>query len=296
MRAVGNLACTHENQHALLEQGAATRLIAMLSGSDDKDGCKQRVVRALANLAADNEESQVAIIREGAMEPLIQLLSGQECGFQDETKRALMLLACGADSKVRCLSSPFEVSCVVWREYSKGKGGSQRLRTLESSTVPNANSKMERSGSVVNCVELAVLGPVRGEPALTLFCVLHASQLRVPVTDLQGARAKVVAGILGVRLSSPSTSFAKMHFLQDIGDNEGVPRQLLCPITHELMEEPVIAEDGHTYEKAAIVEWFRNRNSSPMTNERLKSTQVIPNVLVHAIISDFKESREDNPT
>lgn len=102
MRAVGNLACTHENQHALLEEGAATRLIAMLSCNDDKDGCKQRVVRALANLAADNEDSQVAIIREGVMEPLIQLLSSREGGFQDETKRALMLLACGADSKVSC--------------------------------------------------------------------------------------------------------------------------------------------------------------------------------------------------
>lgn len=126
--------------------------------------------------------------------------------------------------------------------------------------------------------------------------MLRAVQLKLPVTDLQGARAQVVAAILGVRLSSPSVSFAKMHFLQDVGDNESVPRQLLCPITHELMEEPVIAEDGHTYEKAAIVEWFRNRNSSPMTNERLKSTQVIPNVLVHAIISDYKESREEQPT
>ena len=122
---------------------------------------------------------------------------------------------------------------------------------------------------------------------------LLLAQVQSEVTEIQGARATVVASILGVRLSSQKHSFAKMRFLQEGGDNEGVPRQLVCPITHELMQEPVVAEDGHTYEKAAIVEWFRNRNSSPMTNEHLKSTQVIPNVLVHAIISDYKESKKE---
>lgn len=216
VRAVGNLACSHENQKALLAEGCAKKLISMLKWSEDKIGCKQRVVRALANMAADNEENQIAIIQDGAVEALIQLLSSREYGFQDETKRALMLLACGTDSKVQS-----------------------------------------------------------------------------EVTEIQGARATVVASILGVRLSSQKHSFAKMRFLQEGGDNEGVPRQLVCPITHELMQEPVVAEDGHTYEKAAIVEWFRNRNSSPMTNEHLKSTQVIPNVLVHAIISDYKESKKE---
>lgn len=216
VRAVGNLACTQKHQKTLLAEGCAKKLIGMLKWSEDKIACKQRVVRALANLAADNEENQVAIIEEGAVEALIQLLSSGEYGFQDETKRALMLLACGADSKVQ-----------------------------------------------------------------------------TTVTEVQGARAKVVASILGVRLSSQKHSFAKMRFLQEGGDNEDVPRELVCPITHELMREPVMAEDGYTYEKAAIVEWFRNRDSSPLTNERVKSTQVIPNRLVHAIISDYKESTKE---
>ena len=32
---------------------------------------------------------------------------------------------------------------------------------------------------------------------------------------------------------------------------------LLCPITYEIMEDPVIAYDGHSYERKAIKEWYR---------------------------------------
>lgn len=57
-----------------------------------------------------------------------------------------------------------------------------------------------------------------------------------------------------------------------------IPLELICPITHEIMTYPVIAEDGFTYEKSAILEWFdRGRNTSPMTNEELTSLDVSDN-------------------
>lgn len=34
-----------------------------------------------------------------------------------------------------------------------------------------------------------------------------------------------------------------------------------CPITIEIMEDPVIAADGHSYERAAIVEWLVNTHT-----------------------------------
>lgn len=33
---------------------------------------------------------------------------------------------------------------------------------------------------------------------------------------------------------------------------EAPEEALECPITHELMSDPVVAADGHTYERAAI--------------------------------------------
>jgi hypothetical protein len=39
------------------------------------------------------------------------------------------------------------------------------------------------------------------------------------------------------------------------------PDAFVCPITHEAMEKPVVAADGHSYERAAITQWL-----TPLTN------------------------------
>ena len=44
------------------------------------------------------------------------------------------------------------------------------------------------------------------------------------------------------------------------------PNEWLCPITLSIMRNPVIASDGHSYEKSAIEEWFMRSNHSPKIN------------------------------
>ena len=56
-----------------------------------------------------------------------------------------------------------------------------------------------------------------------------------------------------------------------------------CPITQSPMVDPVVAADGHTYERTAIERWFGSgRLTSPVTNARVSSTMLIPN---HALKS-----------
>merc|ERR1719343_1263956 len=50
-----------------------------------------------------------------------------------------------------------------------------------------------------------------------------------------------------------------------------------CPITQEIMVDPVIASDGHTYDRHAITEWLRTHDTSPTTNMRLPNKNLIPN-------------------
>ncbi|KAK9829576.1 hypothetical protein WJX72_006579 [[Myrmecia] bisecta] len=59
---------------------------------------------------------------------------------------------------------------------------------------------------------------------------------------------------------------------------------MCCPITHDFMQDPVIAEDGHTYDRAAIVEWFSQHDTSPMTNQVLATKVLIPNILMRRLI------------
>ena len=66
------------------------------------------------------------------------------------------------------------------------------------------------------------------------------------------------------------------------------PHNYLCPITGELMDDPVVAADGHTYERAAIETWFRRRNTSPMTNQVIAPT-LLPNFTVRSMIAAWGE-------
>ena len=56
------------------------------------------------------------------------------------------------------------------------------------------------------------------------------------------------------------------------------PNHILCPITMDVISDPVVAEDGHTYERRAIKTWFKQGNqTSPITRAPLDSTKLIPN-------------------
>ena len=50
-----------------------------------------------------------------------------------------------------------------------------------------------------------------------------------------------------------------------------------CPITGDVMKEPVIFPDGYTYEKSAIEDWIKVHHSSPYTRQRMEADQGIPN-------------------
>lgn len=65
-----------------------------------------------------------------------------------------------------------------------------------------------------------------------------------------------------------------------------------CPITQEIMQNPVMAADGHSYEKTAIEEWFREgKHLNPLTGKKLSSRTLIPNVNLKKAITGFVQKR-----
>ena len=80
-------------------------------------------------------------------------------------------------------------------------------------------------------------------------------------------------------------------------DIRGPPHELLCPITHEVMVDPVMTADGHTYERSAIERVFEHTGQgqdprSPVTGLLLSSRLLIPNVAVRSMCMDFCEEEE----
>ena len=72
---------------------------------------------------------------------------------------------------------------------------------------------------------------------------------------------------------------------------EEPPDEYLCPITQELMCDPVTASDGHTYERAAIEMWLQRNPSSPKSGLALHTTSLYPNHMCHRLILEWKEAQ-----
>lgn len=56
-----------------------------------------------------------------------------------------------------------------------------------------------------------------------------------------------------------------------------IPSEFLCPISKDVMKDPVIACDGHTYERSEIENYLKQHNKSPLTGEAAEHAFVFPN-------------------
>ncbi|KAL5540582.1 hypothetical protein UlMin_043531 [Ulmus minor] len=77
-----------------------------------------------------------------------------------------------------------------------------------------------------------------------------------------------------------------------LDDNEVVPEEFKCPISRELMRDPVILATGQTYDRAFIERWLNEGNRTcPQTQQVLPHTNLIPNKLVRGMIFHWCNER-----
>ncbi|CAF1637615.1 unnamed protein product [Adineta ricciae] len=104
-----------------------------------------------------------------------------------------------------------------------------------------------------------------------------------PHITSSGHRRRVVSDDLPPAPSAPPRARSQ-------SPTEGVtpPPDLVCPITGQLFGDPVIATDGHTYEKSAIKRWLRSSATSPTTREPVFKDRLIPNFVVKRMCDEFR--------
>ncbi|KAI4343765.1 hypothetical protein L6164_011074 [Bauhinia variegata] len=66
------------------------------------------------------------------------------------------------------------------------------------------------------------------------------------------------------------------------------PEDFRCPISLELMTDPVTVSTGQTYDRASIQKWFKAGNMiCPKTGEKPTSTDLVPNTTLKNLIQQF---------
>lgn len=91
----------------------------------------------------------------------------------------------------------------------------------------------------------------------------------------------ILIKIITVDFHVPITTISERVPPMDIN---GEPSPVHCPITMEIMSDPVMASDGFSYQRRSIKGWLRYTTRSPITNEHLES-QLVDNYNLKRAIS-----------
>ena len=98
-------------------------------------------------------------------------------------------------------------------------------------------------------------------------------------------------GTVTPKESSISSEILTSPFLSDKKNTKSdfslVPEEFECSITMQLMEDPVVAADGHSYERAALEAWLVKCDRSPKTNKILTHKVLTPNHSLRSMINEF---------
>jgi len=125
--------------------------------------------------------------------------------------------------------------------------------------------------------------------ALHVFAAINASRMaasKLAVNEVMDDSARHQAA-LEAELKEHRAELKRLRLRR-----EDVPDKLVCQITFELMKDPVMAADGHTFERVAIEQWFATgKRTSPATNEPLPDTRLIPNLAVKSMIAELLEKK-----
>ena len=76
-----------------------------------------------------------------------------------------------------------------------------------------------------------------------------------------------------------------------MSDGPPVPSGFVCPISDDIMRDPVMCADGHTYDRPNIEQWFAGgHDTSPNTGARLPHLNLVPNHALRNSIEEFLDS------
>ncbi|KAI4983473.1 hypothetical protein ZWY2020_023965 [Hordeum vulgare] len=83
------------------------------------------------------------------------------------------------------------------------------------------------------------------------------------------------------------------------GYQEAAFEAFMCPLTKQVMQDPVTIETGQTFEREAILKWFREcrdngrRPTCPLTQRELRTTDINPSIALRNVIDEWRARNDE---
>jgi hypothetical protein len=76
-----------------------------------------------------------------------------------------------------------------------------------------------------------------------------------------------------------------------------IPETYKCPLTLDIMVDPLMNRLGRSYERSAIVEWITTKSPTcPITRQPMKVTDLVPNNRLRKEILEWRRNQGDDTT
>jgi hypothetical protein len=211
----------------------------------------------LANLASSNDTNHNAIREAGAIAPLVALLQAG-AGSNAATNAAAALQ--NLSNSPNCCQAILAALTDTATPLDAFPSLQQKLRSI-------ATARLLRTEA--------------GEDAAALEAALA-------MATAMGASDEAVTARVHLRLVELRTAATRRARRESVGLNVPLPADFTCPITYDKMKDPVVASDGHSYERSAIEEILRGPHPlSPLTRATL-GTALVPNLNLRRRIEEHE--------
>ncbi|KAK4767983.1 hypothetical protein SAY87_003124 [Trapa incisa] len=252
-------------------------------------GLQKALVVAMKLLRTCNEGSKIYLALEGEAAKskfndvytrLIQAINGlpaDDLGLSDEVKEQVDLTATQLKrAKRRTDTQDIELAMDMMVAFSK-----EEDRNADSAIIERLAKKLDlHTADDLKNETLAVRRLVKDRGTKAAESTQQIIDLLNKFKQIAGVE---VTDILG-ELSAPDGKLLeKLPSLV-------IPHEFLCPITLEIMTDPVIVASGQTYERESIQKWLDSNNRTcPKTRQPLVHLSLAPNYALKNLITHWCE-------
>lgn len=135
------------------------------------------------------------------------------------------------------------------------------------------NHKKEESGSIWKSAGILAIGAVIGAGIYSFFSNKNTNEEKE------------------YSVSSTKTS-NKIDYTTD----DTTPESFLCPISQEIMSDPVSTPYGNSFDRKSIEDWLNKKNTCPLSRKPLSQKDLIPNYSLKQSIEWYVSDRKKKTT
>jgi len=276
LRLAGNIVTGDDHQtQCVINCSALPRLRALLNSP--KKGIRKEACWAISNIMAGTREQIQAVIEANVIPPLTHLFDTAEFGTKKEVAWSISNATSGG--------SPEQIRYLVQQGCIKPlcdllTCNDPRLVTVALEGIENvlkAGKQEELSHGGTNPYT-TVVDEAEGIDKLKQLQD-HSKAMHILETYMNGFRSD--------RMNTPPSDLSKLAAALPL---DIFPHHFICPISQDVMADPVKTIDNHTYDRAFIERWFKRKTTSPLTGLRLTSKALVPHHALRLEIEEFVKS------